>query len=104
MTTGQMSLGEIMCSTLEPPLGKFQQKGLLAIPEGQYPMTLDGDDIEVNIPEKDPVVLGRDIKYGLSNRGPVLLKQQEAQVLFHPAIVDAIRNGDDVLLDVVNPR
>lgn len=101
MTVGQMSMGAMMCSTLEPPLGMFQSRGARAIPEGQYPLVLQGDDIVV---DTEQVVLGRQIQYGLSNRGPQLLKCEEAAALFHPAISEAIAAGEDVLLDVVNPR
>jgi hypothetical protein len=101
MTVGQMSMGAMMCSTLEPPLGMFQSLGARAIPEGQYPLRLHGDDIVV---DSTHAVLGQQIQYGLSNRGPVLLKCREAEALFHPAISEAIVAGEDVLLDVINPR
>jgi hypothetical protein len=101
MTAGQMSMGAMMCSTLEPPLAMYQSRGAKAIPEGQYPLVLQGEDIVV---DSTYAVLGRQIQYGLSNRGPILLKCQEAEALFYPAITEAIMAGEDVLLDVVNPR
>jgi hypothetical protein len=105
MTLGQMSMGETMCSTMEPPLQTFQSKGEQAVPEGQYPLVVEGDDVLVDgIPHRDHVVLGRDIAYGLSTKDGSIFKQKEAKALFYPAILGAIKRGDDVLLDVVNPR
>lgn len=105
MTVGQMSMGDAQCSTLEPPLRLFQSRGDAAIPEGQYPLLLENEQIVVDgVPQQSDIVLGRQIRYGLSNHGPVLVKQSEAQAIFYPRIVDAIRRGDDVLLDVINPR
>lgn len=105
MTFGQMSMGDIQCSTLEPPMPMFQTRGETAIPEGQYPMILRGDDILVEgVPHRHGIVLGREIVYGMSTRDTVVLKQNEAHAMFHQPIAEAILRGDDVLLDVVNPR
>lgn len=105
ITLGQLSMGEAMCSTMEPPLAVFQGKGEQAVPEGQYPLIMEGDDVVVDgIPHRHGVVLGRDIAYGLSTKDGSIFKQKEARALFYPAILDAIQRGDDVLLDVVNPR
>jgi hypothetical protein len=105
MTFGQMSMGSMQCSTLEPPMPMFQTKGEAAIPEGQYPMAMSGDDIVVEgIPHRHGVVLGRDIVYGMSVRDTMVVKREEAHAIFHKPIAEAISRGDDVLLDVVNTR
>jgi hypothetical protein len=105
MTFGEMSMGSVQCSTLEPPMPLFQSRGETAIPEGQYPMLLDGENIVVDgVPNRSSIVLGREIVYGLSTRDAVVLKQKEAHEIFHNPIAAAIKRGDDVMLDVFNPR
>lgn len=101
MTAGQLSMGDVMASTIEPPLKMFQSRGQVALPEGQYPLTLSGDDLVI---EGTGMVLGRQIRYGLSSQGAMLLRQPEAAELFQPSIAQAITMGDDVLLDVIDPR
>lgn len=104
ITMGQMSMGEILCSTMEAPLTMFQSRGETAIPPGQYPLVMAGHDITVDgIPHRQDIVLGRDIVYGLATKDGCVFKQREARALFYPAIIEAIERGDDVLLDVINP-
>lgn len=105
LTLGQMSMGEKQCSTLESPLPMFQSRGDVAIPEGQYPMAMEGDDIVIEgIPHRSGIVLGRQIQLGMSSTGVTMLRREEAHTLFHKPIAEAIAHGDDVLLDVINPR
>lgn len=105
MTFGQLSMGALVCSTMEPPLMMYRTPGESAIPEGQYPLQLDGEKIVVTgIPHRHGVVLGRQIRYGLGVEGRSLLQQDEAAELFRPSLIAALQGHDDVLLDVINPR
>lgn len=104
MTVGQLSVGQSMFCTLEPPLAAFQQRGPAAIPAGQYRLVLQDDELTVLRAEQPTVVLGREIQYGMGNQGAALTKVDKARAIFHPLVAGALREGDDVLLDVMDPR